>query len=458
MNFRRMFIKMVILLLIVFIVSCTKVVTVSEKPVERSPVDEIKSQKKETPPETNSTAAGTDAIKPPEYIKPKLQAKQFEEKQQEEKPPALQFPEDRANRNIIGCILPLSGRYGDDGNKALDAILLAAGMFDEKNKTPWKIVVADSRGSQGEARSSVAQLVRTENVMAIIAVAGSAEAAAIAREADNWKIPIVLVTPKEGVSISNDYVFQHFLTPNQQIKALLKYSLDQLNCAVFSVLYPQDDYGAEMAKIFRAETERSGGKIEMAIPYSKTQTDFTEEIKKITKDGLNKKADFNNPEAEGQVTVDFEALFIPDSYQRVKMITSQLAFYNVKGFRLLGTSLWNTPDLLKKGAEHLEGAVFADSFFVNSFYPEANDFVDIYYTAYGREPGSIEALAYDTTGIILKVLEDEEIKTRAQFVTALKKVENYQGVTGNISFFADKIAQKTALILQVKDGKLEQVQ
>ena len=150
-------------------------------------------------------------------------------------------------------------------------------------------------------------------------------------------------------------------------------------------------------------------------------------------------------------------MFIPDSYSRVKLITSQLDFYDVKGFKLLGTSLWHSPDLLKNGAEYLEEAVFADSFFTNSFYLETTNFVDVYYTKYSREPNNIEALAYDTAGIIIGVLDNTEIKTRDQFATALKKVENYKGATGNISFDSDRVAQKTPFILKVKNGKLEQV-
>ena len=36
----------------------------------------------------------------------------------------------------IGCILPLSGRYAAYGSKALDAVLLAAGVFNAAKQTP----------------------------------------------------------------------------------------------------------------------------------------------------------------------------------------------------------------------------------------------------------------------------------------------------------------------------------
>jgi ABC-type branched-subunit amino acid transport system substrate-binding protein len=429
------FAKISVFLLCLFLVCCGKVITIVEKPVPAIP--EAKTEEKVQPPE----------VKPPEI------------KQKEEKLPAIQSPVDLPNRNAIGCVLPISGRYGDYGSKALDAILLAAGIFDEKNKTSWKIIAEDSRGLPEGVKAAVAHLAKTENAIAIIAVAGTAEAIEVAHEADKWKIPIILITPKEGVTSTNDYVFQHFLTPTQQIKALARYALNDLNYAIFSILYPQDDYGNEMVKIFRAEASRIGGKVERAVSYNKTQTDFTEEISKLTKNTFYaaKKTNDNMPKIKAPVSIDFEALFLPDSYQRVKMIASQLAFYDVKGIQLLGTSLWNSPDLLKKGAECLEGAVFADSFFVNGSYPETNDFVDIYYTAYSREPENIEALSYDTMGMIISVLEDKNIQTREQFITGLQQVENYKGATGNTSFSGDRVARKTAFILKVKDGKLEQV-
>ena len=426
MNFYRIFDKIFILLLVIFSLCFSKMAIAAENHVPIPPA-EVKSLPVK-PPE-----AGLPAIIPP---------------------PA------KLNRNTVGCVLPLSGQYANLGNKARDAILLATGTFDEKNKSLWKVIVEDSRGLPEGTKAAIAHLANAENVMAIIAVTGTAEAMDAAREADKWKVPLILITPKEGVTSIGEYVFQNFLTPTQQIRALVKYALDDLNCAIFSVLYPKDDYGEEMVKIFREEVIRIGGKVEKAISYSKNQTDFKEEINKLTGIIVNAPPKKRDDQAENKTTisVDFEALFIPDSSSRVKMITSQLAFYDVKGFQLLGTSLWHSPDLLKNGTEYLEEAIFVDSFFTNSFYPETSNFVDVYYTKYRREPENIEALAYDTAGMIISVLDNMEIKTRWQFAAALKKMNNYDGATGSIYFDSNRVAQKTPFILRVKDGKFEQVQ
>lgn len=416
----RILVKIFILLLIFFIACCAAPKIVVKEPAPAPP----------------------EEVKPLELAPP---------------PPAPLLP--KVKRDTIGCVLPLSGRYADLGNKALDAILFSAGIFDERNKTSREVVVEDSRGLPEGVQAAIAHLADAKNVMAIIAVTGTAEALEAAREADKWKVPLILITPKEGVTSVSEYVFQHFLTPEQQISALIKYALNDLNCAIFSILYPEDDYGEEMVKIFREEAVRIGGKVEKAISYSKQQTDFTQEINKLTGSIVNspKKVRDDKAETKTLIPINFEALFIPDSYRRVKMIASQLVFYDVKGFKLLGTSLWNSPELLKKGDEYLDGAVFADSFFTASFYPETNDFVDVYYTAYSRDPENIEALAYDTAGIIFRVLENKNVQTRQDFTAGLMQVENYRGATGSISFDSNRVAQKTPFILRVKNGKLEQV-
>lgn len=365
----------------------------------------------------------------------------------------------KLNRNTIGCVLPLSGKYADWGKKALDAIKLSAEISSKENKIKWEVIAEDSQQLPDKTKQAVENLANVKNVMAIIAIIEEEDALETATEANKWKVPVILITSKEGVTSAGEYVFQHFLTPSQEVKALAKYALDYLNCAIFSVLYPQNESGEEMLKIFSKEVKKIGGKVEKAISYNINQTDFSGEISKLTGSAvqppLSSKA--NIDDKKEKVPVDFEALFIPDSYSRAKMITSQLDFYNVKGFVLLGTSSWNTPNLLKNGAECLEGAVFADSFFKDASYPATYNFVDSYYAIYKRYPENIEALAFDTAGMIFAVLENENIRTRQELVTGLTKIRIYNGATGNNYFDSDRVVQKTPFILRVKKENFEQI-
>jgi ABC-type branched-subunit amino acid transport system substrate-binding protein len=197
--------------------------------------------------------------------------------------------------------------------------------------------------------------------------------------------------------------------------------------------------------------------VEKAISYSINQTDFAGEISKLTGSLVKSPSKDNKDDKREIVPVDFEALFIPGSYLQAKMITSQLDFYNVKEFVILGTSLWNTPNLLKNGAEYMEEAIFVDSFSMDGFYPETYSFVDLYHTVYKRNPENIEALAFDTAGMIFDVLGNEKIKTRQDLVNGLTERGNYNGATESFYFDSNRVAQKTPFILRVKKDKFEQI-
>jgi ABC-type branched-subunit amino acid transport system substrate-binding protein len=139
------------------------------------------------------------------------------------------------------------------------------------------------------------------------------------------------------------------------------------------------------------------------------------------------------------------------------MIVPQLAFHNVRGIKLLGTSAWNAPGILKAGSDLLEDAIFVDAYSPNSSYPEFNDFTDVYYTNYSREPDAMEALVYDAAGIIVKIIREDGVKTRDQFRESLLDVRNYRGVTGKTSFSGTQDARKDVFILTIKNGKIIQI-
>jgi ABC-type branched-subunit amino acid transport system substrate-binding protein len=374
--------------------------------------------------------------------------------------PSIAAPvSDSVNRNAVGCVFPLTGRFAEEGKKAFDAVMLSADISHDRFSSPWKIITADSGETPEAMKKAIAYLADEAKVIAIIAVSGTAEATVAAIEAQTRQVPIILIASKEGITDAGEYVFQHFLTPAQQIEALTKYALDTMNIAIFSVLYPDDDYGEEMARLFRRDVQKRGGKVKKAVLYDKTQTDFAKQIQELKekKTGAGEKFSAAKDEDKSRWSADFEALFIPDSAFRVKMITAQLAFYNVRGVQLFGTSLWHTPDLLKNSEAYLEGAFFTDSFWADSFRPRTTDFVVDYSSAYGRRPEKIDALAYDTMKLVLGILEDPHVTSRREFMRSLLATENFQGVAGGISFGGNRVAQKEAFIFRIQDGKIEQV-
>lgn len=363
------------------------------------------------------------------------------------------------DRYAIGCVLPLTGRYAAAGNKALQSIILATGVFDPFVKSPVKLIIEDSKSDPETARKAVRKLAIQDGVLCIIGPISNAEAPDAAKEAQRLKIPIIALVQRENITDVGDYVFRNYMTNGMQIKALVKYAIEYMDLKKCAVLYPNDNYGREMEKLFKSEVYNQGAEIQKSRSYNKTQTDFGEEIKDIAdiKILLPEGSENRSPEDVYKTIIKFDTLFIPDSPARLNMILPQLAFYNIRGVKLLGTNAWNSPELLTTGAEYLEGAVFTDGFSLSSFYPEANDFIDVFYTNYSREPGVMEALVYDAAKLIVTIIKDYEIETRDQLRDRILRIQNYRGITGRTTFQGMRDAQKDLFILMVKDGRIIQV-
>jgi len=370
-------------------------------------------------------------------------------------------PSKNVDANTIGCILPLTGRDAAAGNRVLEAIILASGLFDPIVKTPIRLVIEDSQGQPEAAAAAVTKLAREAGVICIIGPLGVDESLVAAREAQRLKVPIMTFTAdQEELTKIGNYVFRFSMTSRFEVASLVNYATQELGVKRFAVLYPNDNYGNEMERLFREEVLRRKGHIARATPYDTEETDFADEIKSIS-NVMQPPTPVMESEGHGEsekLSTGVDALFIPDIPARLKMIIPQLAFHNVKDVRLLGTNSWNNPDVLKVGSEFLEGAIFVDAFSANSFYPEVNDFTDVYYANYSREPGTLEALAYDASAMIVKIIrEDGSIKTRDKMRESIGNVRDYRGVTGKTSFLEGRDAQKEVFFLTVKNGQIVQL-
>jgi ABC-type branched-subunit amino acid transport system substrate-binding protein len=286
---------------------------------------------------------------------------------------------------------------------------------------------------------------------------GSQEALEAGKEAQRLKIPILTLTQREGITEIGDYVFRNFLTPAMQVRAVVQYARTELGVHRFAILYPDDLYGNEMARLFREEVLRKGGVIRNERSYKTDQTDFTEEILALGGVASVKPGTDASVGPLPKPAPDFQALFIPDAYNRVAMIVPQLAYHDLTGIRLIGTSGWDSPELLKTDTKQLEGAVFVDGFFSGSFRPEVNDFIEEFYTAYGREPDVMEALVYDAADMTVKAVIGNRSGTREAFRQGLLQLNRFPGVTGRTSFPSNRDAEKELFVLMVRDGKIVQV-
>ncbi len=400
--------------------------------------------------------------------------------------------------STLGCLLPLSGPYRVYGQKALEGIELALDQVTRQlGMHPFRLLIKDTGGDPGRAVEAVEKLVE-QKVGAIIGPAFTADAAAAM--AQQLQVPIVTLTQKAGVTDTGRYVFRNFMTPAMQVKALVNYAVEKLHLKHFAVLYPDDNYGRTFMELFWGQAIASGGRIVGAESYQPEQTDFAEPIARLTGTYYPVPEDLKRPplvrvlkptrlpldsgrtqgpldalvadpaslwtglywdetlgrgekrsERDQKVPqVDFEALFVPDSAKAAGMILPQLAYYDVKDVFLLGTNLWHTQNLIRLAGKYARNAVVVDGFFAGSTYPPVKQFVQRFVSVYGHRPGVIEAFAYDTAAMVLRLLADPALKLRFQVQRKLAAVYDDQAVTGPTTFDAGGEAVKPLYLLRIK--------
>jgi branched-chain amino acid transport system substrate-binding protein len=379
------------------------------------------------------------------------------------------------SRYTVGCLLPLSGPYKYYGNRALKGIELALNDFssDEMNPT-LTVFVKDTRSDPDHVLEAVSEL-DEENVAGIIGPITTAVAAAF--EAQDRKIPIITWTQRDDINIIGDYVFRNFITPKMQIETIVPYVMHERDYSRFAILYPNETYGSTYMNLFWDEVIAQGGKVVGVESYDPNGMDFADPIRKLV--GLfydvpedlkpeppppppgetesaatpaKEKAD------EPEAIVDFDAIFIPDAPKKTGLVIPQLAYYDIENVCLMGTHLWNSDRLIEMAGQYAQGAILADGFFAESGAEVVRKFTRKFEAAYGKKPGFIEAIAYDTAMIIFNTVRRPEIGSRAALKDELLKIENFEGVTGLTAFDETGDCRKRLYLLRLKKKRFVEVQ
>lgn len=381
------------------------------------------------------------------------------------------------NPATIGVILPLTGKQAAIGQRTLKGLQFGLGILPGVN-SPITLSIMDSEANPDVARRGVERLVREDNVIAIAGSLLSKTSASVASQAHNLKVPSISMAQKEH-GFESSYVFRNALTTSVQVKALVAYAMDVLGLRTFAIMYPNDSFGVEYANIFWDEVLARGGQIRGSQIYDPNETDFRKHIERLTgtfyvEDRreewslLSKKwlEENKNKSARGAVelkvpddllpaVLDFEALFVADTVRALGQIAPMLSYYNVKGIKLLGPNVWNTPQIIKRLGGALQNqVVFMDQPGLaveggEAFSPIAREYKRIY----KEEPGAFEIQGIET-GLLIRGVLAKGVKSRDEFAASLRNLGGVRGLAGDLSINANNQVEKRLQAFSVVDGSI----
>lgn len=377
---------------------------------------------------------------------------------------AESIPPSPKAKYTIGVILPLSGAHQFFGEKVLRGIQLAAPSTfpssqrgegkGEGDKIPLiSLSIRDSKGNPSEAEKAVEELAMKEKAVAIIGPLLSHTSERAAKKAQQMKIPLLTFSQKE---LKGDFIFQNSIPPADQVQVLVDFATKGLGLKTFAVFYPNAPYGLYFKNLFVQEVPRKGGKISGVVVYQEDQTDFAQEIKGFFKIEPLQESEGKKKEDEFKSLHWVDGIFIPDTHDRVAIILSQMAFFDVN-VNFLGTNSWNGPGLTSIAGKAAEGAIFVDAFFKGDPSPPVTHFVQEFRKTYKRDPEILEALGYDGAKFLKDILQSKEVSSPLQMKEEIQQVQNFQGLSGLKGFGDDGKAVRTLAILRVNKGQIEKI-
>ena len=383
----------------------------------------------------------------------------------------------RVNSRTVGAVLPLSGKQGAIGYRALRGLQLGLGIYAPGKKTSgFRLAVIDSEGNPDIARRGMERLVLEDNAIGVVGGLLSRTASAEASKAQEFGLPALMMGQKAGLTEIGDFIFRNALTSQMQAERLAAVSIENLGLKRFAILFPNDPYGTEFANFFWDAVRLRGGQITAVQSYDPKETDFRGHVQRLVgnfyvedrneeyrlryRQYLEKNPKRNvrqgsvSPEEILPPIVDFDALFIPDSARAAGQIAPMLAYNDVDNLRLLGTNLWNNPSFVTRGQKFVENAIVVDGLYTGDHSFQASQFVRDFKEVFGEEPGMIEAQAYDS-GLLLRQLISGGSSSRIDLQERLAKVKAFPGAFGALDMNAARELQRPISVLTVTGGKLQ---
>jgi branched-chain amino acid transport system substrate-binding protein len=372
------------------------------------------------------------------------------------------------DQDVVGAILPLSGRNSKIGYKTLRGLQLGLGVFGP-NKSRYKLSVADSEGNPEVARRAFKQMVLSDHPISVVGSLLSRTAIPIATKAQEFGVPTIGLSQKSGITETGEYVFRNALTSQMQVQQLVYTAMTVKKMSKFAILYPNDAYGVEFANLFWDEVLARGGQIVAAQTYDPKETDFRGPVKRLvgTYFAEARAQEYNlrlqawktkqkNIVAQRDLPRDilppiigFDAIFIPDNTKAVGQITGMLAYNDIKDVPLLGTNLWNAGGLVDRAGKYVEGAIFVDT---TQPDPQSDGFfTSSFQKTFGFAPDSFELQGYDT-GLMIRMILDSGVSSRSAFKERLEKISGFRGAAGTLAISDRREVYRPLTVLTVDKG------
>ncbi len=349
---------------------------------------------------------------------------------------------------VIGVVLPLSGKKGDYGKRALKGIDFAIRKLNkdfEKNgmTNNFKIIVKDSQGSAILGSQLVKELIEKDKVSVVVGGLYTDEAVSQYLEAKKYRTLFISLSQVHTEKMLKDHLLIEIPgSIESQISLLFSDKFLEFFGRNAAIVYPDDEKGRSYLDEFWKLAQQKNVRVNSVSSYDKSKTDHTDTIGKIL--GLKFKRERQEElellrevhKLEGKTSIrriqtlkpeiDFDWIFIPSIPNEAQQIIPTFSYYDAFNLPIVGPPSWRSRSLMRQSRK------YGKLYFIASKIPNlSSDFANEYKSVYGKNPNLIEVLGIDAVTVIGKVFSLGNYQERSELDKALGSADFLDGISGS---------------------------
>ncbi|HKJ65801.1 MAG TPA: ABC transporter substrate-binding protein [Desulfopila sp.] len=348
----------------------------------------------------------------------------------------------------VGINAPMTGdipKVGEGSKYAAEMWLAdveaAGGLEVGGKKYPVEIVLEDNESKAESAVKANTKMITQDDVMVIIGPQSSKQAVPAGDVANNYETPMISPwSTNPATTEDRPYVFRGcFLDPFQG-PVLANFITNEFGFTKAGVLYDvASDYPKGLAEFFKQawEEKHGEGSVVAYESFTTKDTDFSSQLTKI-------------------IRSDAEVLFVPQYYNEVALIVQQAKDLGWEG-PIVGSDSWGSAETVELCGEACYGQFFSTHYAAAGAKGATKDFIDRYTEKYGYTPDDVAALTWDSLRLAQAAIENSgELtgnikKDRKAVRDQLAKIEDFEGITGKMTFTEEGDPKKCAVIVKISD-------
>ncbi|PWU20633.1 MAG: ethanolamine utilization protein EutJ, partial [Bdellovibrio sp.] len=298
-----------------------------------------------------------------------------------------------------------------------------------------RLTSLDDQGKPEEASAATMRLIGRHKILALLGEVASSRSIVMAAIAQKNGTP--MITPSSTnpkVTEQGNYVFRTGYVDPFQAEVMEAFARISLKMSKMAVLFDvKSDHSVDLAKAFIDFHQKNGGQVVSRQTFSSGDIDFMAQLTNIR-------------------SSQAQAIYIPGYYTEVGLIAKQARQLHFNG-PLLGSGGWDSSSLTEVGGHSLNGSYYTCQFFSEEPSEKVKNFVALFRKTYHSDPDGNAATGYDAANVLFEALRSSKSFDRNDIRNAIAQIKDFPGVTGKITFDANRNAIKPATIVKIVGGK-----